>query len=330
MTVNESLLPSGGWSPQTLEGWVELPVLAAPRKVTAELIRTAIKTRERDTVTVLSAGIGRGRLFQELREEISGCALRVVGVDSNPDMLTACQETIGARICSTIEEALSSHSAVTVVGGDLADIQLPEGTIDLAEASFSLHHILSPDRLRTFFQRIARGLAQHGQLIVCDVDLNVGPRIWEKFQRLKGRFSNVWIDYDTGHFVCEDADGKKKKIKLLEPGRSDDWATLEEMKKRSVDGFREEQQLWLPGNQNAIEAVDDNASEMLEKNTEFYRPPEGPGSWRELMEDAFESDDIGVMSSFDLKRIDPRVRDVPIIITATKNDSCIDIPGELP
>lgn len=115
-----------------------------------EMLDAVAAAFPRDARTIIDLGVGTGALAERCLEETSNA--HVLGIDSDPEMLAAAAQRLGARaefVCANFETA-----------------ELP--TCDAVIASFSLHHIATADAKELFYRRVRQVLTQSGLLLIAD------------------------------------------------------------------------------------------------------------------------------------------------------------------
>ena len=120
-------------------------------------------------VAVGDLGCGSGRLAAT----IAPYARSVVAVDASPEMLDVARSR------------LSVFDNVQVVEGQIEDLPLESGSLDLALVVHLLHHVADPSAA---LAEVARVLRPGGRLVIADVL----PHPYEEYRRTMG---HVWLGF---------------------------------------------------------------------------------------------------------------------------------------
>jgi len=128
---------------------------------------------------VLDAGCGSGRLALEIARRRPD--LRVHGVDLEPGMVE-----VGSRRAEDLN--LADRVGFTVA--DLADLPLPEGSVDLVVSTASLHHWTDVDAVVASLGRVAR---RDGCIWIYDVRLVPTGRVRAAARRLGRRVERATV-----------------------------------------------------------------------------------------------------------------------------------------
>ncbi len=122
----------------------------------------ALDALDRPVRTLVDLGTGSGALAARCLRRLPGA--RVVGIDSDPAMLGLARRRLGARL--------------TPVVGNFESAKLP--ACDVVTASFSLHHVVSPQTKRAVLSRAHHALRPGGMLIDADCLLNADARLQQR------------------------------------------------------------------------------------------------------------------------------------------------------
>jgi tRNA (cmo5U34)-methyltransferase len=114
---------------------------------------------------VLDVGCGAGNYTLKLLEGLPG--LDVTLIDLSKPMLDRATERIGP--------ATAGH--VTVIQGDIREIELPEQAFDIILAAAVLHHLRTDTEWRNVFAAFHRALRPHGSVWVFDLVESSTPAI---------------------------------------------------------------------------------------------------------------------------------------------------------
>ena len=162
-----------------------------------EAAASALDALDRPARTLLDLGTGTGALAGRCVKRLKGA--RVIGIDSDPKMLAMAAKRLGR--------------ALTPVVGAFESTLFP--ACDVVSASFSLHHIPSPETKRDVFARAFAALRPGGMLVDADCmqngDARLQARDHEEWRRhlsvMHGRagarkFLQAWAGEDT-YFTLE-------------------------------------------------------------------------------------------------------------------------------
>ena len=127
----------------------------------------ALDALDRPARTLVDLGTGSGALAARCAKRLKG--VRVVGIDADATMLAMASKRLGR--------------ALTPIVGAIEGTPFP--ACDVVTASFSLHHIPSPDTKRQVFARAFKALRPGGMLIDADSLLN-------RDERLQARDLDEW------------------------------------------------------------------------------------------------------------------------------------------
>jgi len=139
-----------------------------------------------DGWTVGDLGCGTGRLSESLAPFVR----RVVAVDASAAMLTAARERLGSLVIpSTAEESLPrAQRGVELRRGELEQLPIADGELDVAVLFLVLHYIVEPARA---LAEAARALRPGGRLLVVDMM----PHDREEYRQQMG---HVWLGFSEG------------------------------------------------------------------------------------------------------------------------------------
>ncbi|MGD9902445.1 MAG: trans-aconitate 2-methyltransferase [Vicinamibacterales bacterium] len=122
----------------------------------------ALDAVDRPARTLVDLGTGSGALAARCLARLKGA--KVIGIDSDPGMLSMAAERLGRRLSTRI--------------ADFEAAPLP--ACDIVTASFSLHHIATPAAKRRLFAKVYRALRPGGLLVIADCATASSPRLQEK------------------------------------------------------------------------------------------------------------------------------------------------------
>ncbi len=114
----------------------------------------ALDALDRPARLLVDLGTGSGALAGRCVKRLRG--VRVVGIDSDAAMLAMARRRLGTRL--------------TPVVGNFESAPIP--ACDVITASFSLHHVASPEAKRAVFARAFASLRPGGMLVDADCVLN--------------------------------------------------------------------------------------------------------------------------------------------------------------
>jgi SAM-dependent methyltransferase len=187
-----------------------------------DVAAAALKALDGRAPLVLDLGVGSGALAARCVAAAAGA--RIVGVDSDEDMLALARKRLGGRL--------------TAVSGDFLSTPLPQ--CDVVTASFALHHVPTRRRKAVMYARCFAALRPGGLLVNADCCLASNPRLqaldraaWRahlqrRYSRTRAeRFLRAWAQEDV-YFRFED------EINLLQaagftvdvPWRRDGFAVI--------------------------------------------------------------------------------------------------------
>lgn len=152
----------------------------------------ALDALDRPAKVMVDLGTGSGALASRCLRRLPGA--RVIGIDTDRAMLAMAERRLGKRL--------------TIVVDNFEAASLP--ACDVVTASFSLHHVATPDAKQRLFERVFAALRPGGLLVDADCVTAGGARLqkrdraeWQAhLARTHGasgarKFLRAWADEDT-------------------------------------------------------------------------------------------------------------------------------------
>ena len=175
--------------------------------------------------TIVDLGTGTGALAARCLRRAPRS--RVIGIDADPDILTAAARRLGAR--------------GTFIADSFLRARIPP--CDVAVASFALHHVRTREAKRRLYRRVGRSLRPGGRLITVDCQIS-RRRDVARLQRL------AWLDH------LERAYSRRQAAGLLNAWSDEDvYVPLDaEMKLLKEAGF-DADVIWRKGSFAVLLAV---------------------------------------------------------------------------
>lgn len=125
---------------------------------------------------LLDIGCGAGNYTLKMRERLPG--LGVTLVDLSLPMLERARQRLGA----------TGAGAVSILQGDIREIDIEEGAYDIILAAAVLHHLRDDGDWEAVFRKLHRSLAPGGHLWVADLVAHDMPAVEEKIRKRYGEY----------------------------------------------------------------------------------------------------------------------------------------------
>lgn len=312
MVLDEKMM--GFWySPQAYQCASGLPVLKSLRMIVASLIRDRIVAF--GTQTVLSLGIGTGKMYEELLGDELRCgSLKVLGIDSSAVMLERCAEGLPIPAKSLPRLRIPTGQEIVLAQQSvLDDFGIGTEAVDIVEAVLILHHIAHRDELEDIVRRVYSVLKQGGIFIFGDIDLSLGAYIEHKERRLKAKYVSVERDLELGVFVCKDIDGETRLIPILDRNVESDRQVIDYVVSESLVQLEKEASLYgTPETREVVEVEIDSVMRGGELNRSLEE-------WRDICLTAFGQDSVHqAVKPDEIRKQFPEVLDRPFVLIVQK------------
>ena len=162
-----------------------------------DLIAHAAATSNPNATHLLDVGCGAGNYSLKMLQRLP--ELQITIVDLSQPMLERAKERI-ANVTS---------KPVTALQGDIRELELEEGTLDIILAAAVLHHLRTDEEWEAVFRKLYSALRPGGSLWVSDLVTHTSPSVqammWQRYgQYLEGLKDAAYRDHVFAYVEKED------------------------------------------------------------------------------------------------------------------------------